>query len=215
MDELNTKKCKACGKTLPIDQFYKAKSMKDGRISFCKSCYLEKRRKKSKEWLHKNKDRIKEVQKLWRQNNKEKLKEYHKKYQDEHAAEIKAAKQEAYYEDIGKSREHLRAQYRKHTQQRLYNSAKRRAKNKGYDFNIELEDVVVPEFCPVLGIKLCNGDGVAIDSSYSLDRIDTSIGYVKGNVVVVSYKVNTMKSNGTIEDMEKIVRFYKKLTGGD
>lgn len=79
-----------------------------------------------------------------------------------------------------------------------------RAKRKGFEHNIDVHDVVIPEYCPLLGIKLHKGDGGVCPNSPTLDRIDNSKGYVKGNVWVISYRANTIKSDATIEELRQI-----------
>lgn len=109
------------------------------------------------------------------------------------------------------------AKYRvKYPERQLYRTAKTRAKNKNIEFNIEYEDIVLPEFCPVLGIKLKVNAGFGAggkDDSYSLDRIDNTKGYIKGNVQVISHKANSMKSTATEDELIKfaewIMRTYK------
>ena len=85
---------------------------------------------------------------------------------------------------------------------RMLASVKSRAKKEGIEFNLELEDIVIPEFCPLLGIKLCldntNGD---INSSPSVDKLIPSKGYTKGNVIVISHRANTIKSNASIDEI--------------
>lgn len=91
-------------------------------------------------------------------------------------------------------------------ERRMLQSAKERAKKKGLEFNIDFYDIVIPEFCPILGIKLQNGTGKPQASSPSLDRIDQSRGYIKGNIQVISYKANTMKNDASVE---MLLRFAK------
>lgn len=90
--------------------------------------------------------------------------------------------------------------------------ARRRAKNHNIIFNIKISDVVVPEFCPVLGIKLKPTKNHLSDTSPTLDRIDPRLGYVKGNICVISNRANRIKSDGTIEEHEKIIQYIKNLT---
>jgi hypothetical protein len=45
------------------------------------------------------------------------------------------------------------------------------------------------------------------DSSPSLDRIDNSKGYVKGNVAVISFRANTLKNNATADELRAIANF--------
>lgn len=45
MDEkLQTKQCVHCGKVLPVSEFYKNKTARDGLTSWCKNCFAERRR---------------------------------------------------------------------------------------------------------------------------------------------------------------------------
>src|SRR5260370_41742151 len=69
-------------------------------------------------------------------------------------------------------------------------SARHRAKVGGIPFNITREDITIPEFCPVLGIKLESGTRQEHESSPSLDRVRPELGYIKGNVMVISHKAN-------------------------
>lgn len=92
----------------------------------------------------------------------------------------------------------------------IYYRAKDRAKEKGFDFTITIDDIVIPEVCPILGIPLVLGKGKVGDNSYSLDRIDSAKGYVKGNVRVISYKANVIKSNGTAEEHRRIAEYIEK-----
>lgn len=85
---------------------------------------------------------------------------------------------------------------------RLYYLAKQRASQKNIKFNIDVDDIFIPEYCPILNIKLQkNNIGWAADIP-SLDRIIPEKGYVKGNVRVISGKANVMKSNATIEELK-------------
>ena len=86
-------------------------------------------------------------------------------------------------------------------EQAMLNRSKSRAKRKGFEHNITLEDIQIPDKCPLLGIQLSKGSVSVQESSPTLDRIDSSKGYIKGNVWVISYKANTIKSNATPEEL--------------
>lgn len=73
----------------------------------------------------------------------------------------------------------------------LHTSAKHRAKRKGVTFSITVEDIVIPTHCPILGIELSFGGSQ--ENSPSLDKINNSLGYVPGNVQVISYRANRIK----------------------
>lgn len=87
-------------------------------------------------------------------------------------------------------------------------NAKNRAKKNGRDFLIGLKDIVIPQRCPILNIPLQTGS-LEKANSPSLDRIDNTKGYVPGNVAVISFKANTLKNNGTLEELEAIVNWLK------
>ena len=86
---------------------------------------------------------------------------------------------------------------------KMHQRAKQRAKNNGREFTIEVEDVSIPEHCPILGIKIGvnSGRSGAYDSSPSLDRMDNDKGYIPGNVWVISQKANAMKGSASREEL--------------
>lgn len=79
--------------------------------------------------------------------------------------------------------------------------ARSRAKRFSLPFNISKEDVVMPEYCSILKVKLGVAESKVAPSSPSLDRIIPELGYVKNNVQIISHKANTMKSNATIAEL--------------
>lgn len=87
---------------------------------------------------------------------------------------------------------------------------------KGIPFDLSLEDIHIPDYCPALGIKieLCSV-GKPVDGSPSLDRIRPELGYVKGNVVVVSMLANTIKNKATPEEVYAVAIFYRELTSSN
>ena len=84
-----------------------------------------------------------------------------------------------------------------------------KAKKNEIAFDIELEDVIIPEFCPVFNIPL---DGRDRDHQWSFDKIYPEKGYTKGNVKIISMKANRLKNNATIPELEKIIEYMKKNT---
>jgi len=67
-----------------------------------------------------------------------------------------------------------------------------------------LEDIVIPEYCPYLKIKL-DSFGVA-DFCPSIDRIDSTKGYVKGNIEIISFQANRMKNTATVPELLTFAR---------
>lgn len=97
-----------------------------------------------------------------------------------------------------------------HPERRLLTTAKQRAKQLGLPFAITEDDVKIPTHCPVLGLKLVPG-GWPSDNSPSIDRIVPELGYVPGNVIVVSFRSNRLKSDATPEELQAIADFYAGL----
>lgn len=93
----------------------------------------------------------------------------------------------------------------------IFSGIKARAKSKGWEFNITIEDIDVPEYCPILGIKLERSNSGCNPNSPSVDRIDSTKGYIKGNIVVTSNRANFLKKDASIEELEKILDFYKGI----
>lgn len=87
----------------------------------------------------------------------------------------------------------------------LFVAAKHRAKAKNLEFNIEITDIKIPDKCPLLEIPLKVNEDRIRHNSMSLDRIDNSKGYVKGNVWVISVRANTVKNNASIEELNMLV----------
>lgn len=88
----------------------------------------------------------------------------------------------------------------------MFTRAKDRAKKSNLEFNIEIKDIVIPDLCPYLNIPLFVGRGRQTDNSPSLDRIDSTKGYIKGNIQVISNKANAMKYSATLEELVKFAR---------
>ena len=92
--------------------------------------------------------------------------------------------------------------------------ARRRAKNKGLPCTITEADTAVPEVCPVLGLTFTPGVGKNCDTSVSLDRLIPSLGYVPGNVAVISWRANRLKGDATAEELRKIADWMDRHSAG-
>lgn len=92
---------------------------------------------------------------------------------------------------------------------RLIFSTRQTSKIKGIEHNIDEKDLTLPKFCPLIGIEIdySAGNGKTMEKP-SVDRIDPSKGYIKGNVEVMSSLANTMKSRAT---PEQLVYFAKEI----
>ena len=101
-------------------------------------------------------------------------------------------------------------------QWKMWQRAKQRAKARGQVFSLDVEDIVIPDVCPATGIRLNmnSGKSGAYKNSPSLDRVDNSKGYVKGNVQVLSQCANAMKGAASEEELvrfaEWVLRTYRR-----
>lgn len=92
---------------------------------------------------------------------------------------------------------------REHPERLLLSAAKQRSRRDGTLFTITVDDVRIPRLCPILGVELKSGVGRGkhLDTSPSIDRIVPALGYVPGNVWVISSKANRMKSDATVKEI--------------
>lgn len=47
--------------------------------------------------------------------------------------------------------------------------------------------------------------------SPSLDRIKPELGYVKGNIRVISFKANSIKNDASIEELRQILQYMEDI----
>lgn len=90
---------------------------------------------------------------------------------------------------------------------------KARAAKRGIPFGLSYTDFDIPERCPILGVNLSVGDKQGGSPfSPSLDRIIPSLGYVRGNVMVISKRANTIKSDATAEELLAVAKFIAGIS---
>lgn len=97
----------------------------------------------------------------------------------------------------------------------ILKAARYRARKQGVPFNLTLDDIAIPDVCPVLGMPLELGHGRPTDASPSLDKVVPALGYVSGNVVVVSNRANRAKSNLAVHELRAVADFYEKHMKND
>lgn len=97
----------------------------------------------------------------------------------------------------------------------LIRRARARARKRGLEATIHIEDVQWPTHCPVLGIPLFYPErtGTGICSKRpdlpTLDRWDNTKGYVPGNVFVVSMRANVLKSDATWAELQAVAEYAR------
>jgi len=98
--------------------------------------------------------------------------------------------------------------------QMLINASKQRARLNDREHDINVDDIKaiypVDGCCPIFGMKLeFNGAGFR-DSSPSIDRIDSTKGYTRDNIQIISWKANRIKGAASLQDLEMLVAYLKQ-----
>ena len=94
---------------------------------------------------------------------------------------------------------------------RMFHNAKHRAKTKNLPFTITIDDIIIPEFCPLLNIPLVSTSNKSDPRNPSLDQKKPGEGYVPGNVWVISSRANWIKSDASREELKLIVENWDKM----
>lgn len=129
-----------------------------------------------------------------------------KKQTLEQLKENKKSRNTRYYE------ERLIGSFEKKIISLLY-TARSRAKKSGIKFSITEKDFVPVTHCPLLGIRLnfsIRKRGTS-NNSPTIDRITPKLGYVPGNVWVISGKANRIKNDASFKEFRTIYRNWKKF----
>jgi hypothetical protein len=131
----------------------------------------------------------------------------------------KRARHNARYRDDIEFRERIKTRRREHARKRRTDTVtwpkhawarlKYKAAAKNIPFNIEPDDITVPAACPVMLCPFVLGKQSEMNPS--VDKLRPELGYVKGNVRVISKRANTMKSNCT--DPQELRRLADYVEG--
>jgi hypothetical protein len=163
-----------------------------------------------RDWRKANPERVKELEvhstervRAWRKANPERAKENSRRWREEYVAREGITPRTAY----------RKSRFKNKTQAALLVAARKRAKLKGFEFNLELSDIVIPERCPVFGTPFSYDKvvGRTNPDTPSIDRIRNSEGYIKGNICVISHRANIMKGSMTLSDCEAVVAYMRRM----
>ena len=149
-----------------------------------------------------------------------KLKAYRREYYIKNRDRI-LAKNKEYYKTYEGASERIKENSlrwaEKNRYKKLFVAKKSRAKRNGIEFTILLEEIDFPEYCPILKLKLNYSvhtkDRICRSNSPSFDRIDPSLGYISGNVQIVSMLANMMKSYATKENLISFANWVNQTYG--
>lgn len=112
-------------------------------------------------------------------------------------------------EDRDKRNRRTRAWHKDNPERSLFITARSRAKQQDIPFEIEIEDITIPEICPVFGIPLRISQGKRTDNSPSLDKRVIEKGYVRGNIAIISWRANRLKCDANLEELKQLVAYME------
>lgn len=139
--------------------------------------------------------------------NREKVLAYRRGYYKANRARLKAQQKASDKRYPARIRATRKRYYDAHPEMFLLTSARARAKANKLPFNLCIEDVRIPEFCPVFGIRLVRGDRIAAPS---LDRFVPLRGYIRGNVSVISRRANELKNDASVFELCALAAWIRR-----
>lgn len=155
----------------------------------------------SQRYREKHKERLNAAAKQWREDNRERFLAIHR-----------ALRETEEY----KQREKQRTVHSRRTTPLKFSlqQSRRRARENGWEFNLDLGylEEIWTGVCPILNVPLSLGQEVGTVPELnkgSLDRLDSTKGYVKGNVHYISFRANNIKTDATFEEFEQIYHWWK------
>lgn len=168
----------------------------------------------------------------WKEKARIKQRERRKKYGDKvrelgraryaaHREKIRAQAAARYATNANGARDKAIAYEKKRYESRnvhyriraAFYAARNRAKKRGLDFNLILADLGTSTYCAVTGVEFDMTRSFRQGNIFvpSLDRVDPSLGYVRGNVRMVCHGYNLAKHTGTDADVLKLARALVKM----
>lgn len=187
----------------------------------------EHRREARRQYREKNAEKIKEAKKTWRADNAERVRRQRRRYYaanqtkrqqinrayyTENAERLQAAARDYRKENGDAMRRKERDYYTRNPEVLLFKCAKKRANTHGLPFTITVDDIrlAIPKdgTCPITRLPFERGRGKVTKRSMTLDRIVPTLGYVPGNIAVISHVANTIKQSCTDPDIFRRVADY-------
>lgn len=98
----------------------------------------------------------------------------------------------------------------------LWKAAKDRCGRSGREFTITSADVIIPDVCPIFGMPLIQEVTVHRNASErpanypTIDRIDSSRGYTPDNIMVISWRANSLKNDATLDELIALGEFAQR-----
>ncbi len=97
------------------------------------------------------------------------------------------------------------------SQRDKFRAKKANAIRNGYDWTVTFGELHWPTHCPILGMEINYFSESVQESSPSFDRTDNNLGYIPGNVGIISWRANRIKNNGTADEHRRIAAYLDSL----
>ncbi len=169
------KRCYKCKRELPLEDFHKSHTRKDGLCNCCKKCKAQR----SREHREKNRDKLNRQSREWRKNNKEKDLLYHQGYRRDHRRELGQQSKEYRSTVLGHLANVFHSMRRRCGDPDTHNYS--RYGGRGIQNKFESLDTFRDYVINVLWID---------PRGLQIDRIDNDGHYEKGNIRFVTAKEN-------------------------
>lgn len=97
----------------------------------------------------------------------------------------------------------------------IWLEAKQKSIEKNFDFDLDVEDIIIPNECPYLHTLISKNENDSETLNYFvLDRIDSTKGFTKNNIHVISKMASLMKNNSNNELLLRFASSVLKIHGG-
>lgn len=198
---MTEKKCATCKEVKNVSAFFKCASAKDGLATICKECEKAYRHAR---YAQNKIDQLNETQTeavCTKCNKTLPIDKFIrtpalKGGRQHHCSDCESIRTAQYFSDPRKRN------------MRTINMIKKRCRDEDIPFDLTVDDIVIPDVCPMLGIPLSLNPAHR-DNYPSVDRKVPSLGYIKGNINIISYRANRIKNDATIEELRCIVQFME------
>jgi hypothetical protein len=200
--EEDAKVCRTCGNPGSFETYlWKGKVVERLVCRTCRNAYKKKRRPA---WRAENLE-------PQRKRQREYMRRFRRKYWKEHPEKRKFSKPWA--------KLHLEKYLYITMQRRTYSRGKKRGARIGSQYQLKMTFVefldeiggAAPAVCPVLGIPLIIADEARSPNLPTVDRIDNSRPYERGNIAIISRRANVLKNDGTLDEHRKVLAWMEAM----
>lgn len=233
------KTCPMNGAPQLIAQFSKSHGKDDNRHAWCKTCertysrqwrldHLDYKRKKNLEWGKTHRSQNNEAVRKWRLKNPDYGRAKNKEWREKNPEKVKESQRRwklanpdyqrpSRTGDAAPPKRNNKKLQKETWQNKAFRRCKYRAADKSVPFEMKSSDLLdsstgeLPIFCPIFPhIRLDYASGPDRRCWASVDRIVPELGYVTGNVAVISFVANLWKNDGSNpEERSRIIALMR------